>query len=67
MNNDIRLPKYMKGDVVKTLDTGEGWKFIEKVIPTRINEEITLFSYELRDGIIVQEESIIDKMDALPD
>ena len=65
--SEVRLPLYMKGDIVKTLDTGEGWKFVERVIPHKIDDEITVFKYELRGGIIVGEESIIDRMDALPD
>lgn len=58
--SDILLPKYMRGDLVKTLDTGEGWKLVERVIPVPVNPEITLFNYELRGGIIVGEESITD-------
>lgn len=58
--NDILLPKYMKGDMVKTLDTGEGWKTIERVIPVPLNPEITLFNYELKGGIIIGEDSITE-------
>lgn len=58
--SEIMLPKYMKGDKVKTLETGEGWKTIQKAIPEKINDEITLFKYELSDGIIIDEMSITD-------
>lgn len=50
----------MKGDMVKTLDTGEGWKTIERVIPVPLNPEITLFNYELKGGIIIGEDSITE-------
>lgn len=58
--DDLQLPKYMKGDMVKTLDTGEGWKTIQRVIPKPVNHEYTLFNYELTGGIIIGEESIIE-------
>lgn len=60
MSDDVRLPKFMKGDLVKTLDTGEGWKKIQRVIPKPINEEMLVFQYELTGGIIVGEESVTE-------
>lgn len=64
---DILLPKYMKGDMVRTLDTGEGFHYVERVIPVRLSPEVTLFNYELRGGIVIGEDSITDRMEDLAD
>ncbi len=63
MSEDVRLPKFMRGDRVKSLDTGEGWLTIQRVIPYQMNAEITLFNYELTGGIIIGEESITEIME----
>jgi len=58
--SEVLLPKYMKGDMVKTLDTGEGWKTVVRVIPYKFDAEVTVFKYELTGGIVIGEESITE-------